>query len=240
MIHPHVVDGQVLHLVQPQFIGVKWTQANKIFRSSVWDSDGNPVSLSFPKFTNWGEAPEVFPIPTDLKKCTFVQKVDGSTLILSKYRGNYIIRTRGTLDASLMEKNGYEVETFKSSILPKITDPSETWNYSILFEWVSPLNRVVLLYPEPKWYLIGIVNHENYSLMPQHDLDTYTSKMGWDRPPIYSFENINSFGELIAAVEAWKGVEGIVVYSNKGQMLHKIKRTGLFGPSSFEIRIGIL
>lgn len=223
MVHQHVVNGEVLHLVQPQHIGCRWTKENSIFRSSVWNNDGFPVSLSFRKFVNWGEAPETFPIPTNLKTCTFVQKVDGSTLILARYKGNYIIRTRGTLDASLMEKNGYEIEIFKSSILPTIEDHSDTWNYSILFEWVSPLNRVVLLYPEPKWYLIGIVNHEDYSLMPHHELDTYASKMGLERPPIYSFEHVNSSSELISAVEAWKGVEGIVVYSNNGQMLHKIK-----------------
>jgi hypothetical protein len=223
MVHQHVVNGEVLHLVQPNHIGTKFTRNNAHLRSSVWNDNGEAVSLSFGKFVNWGENPDNFPVPTDLKKCVFVQKVDGSTLILSRYKGNYIIRTRGTLDASLMEKNGNEVEIFKSAIIPSIPDKSETWNYSIIFEWVSPLNRVVLLYPEPKWYLIGIVNHEDYSLMPQHELDTYASQMKWERPPIYSFDNVNSFEELIVTVEAWKGVEGIVVYSNNGQMLHKVK-----------------
>jgi hypothetical protein len=224
MVHEHTVNGELMYLVQPQHIGVKWTAENKIFRSSLWNKDGYPVSLCFYKFPNWGEQPEVFPVPTNLKKCTFVQKVDGSTLILSRYKGNYVIRTRGTTDASLMEKNGFEVELFKTTILPKITDCSDTWNYSILFEWVSPLNRVVLLYPEPKWYLIGVVNHDDYSLMPQKELNEYAAKMGWERPPLYSFEFVNTFTDLIGVVEAWKGVEGIVVYSGeKDGILHKIK-----------------
>ena len=201
MVHQHVVNGEVLHLIQPQHIGVKWTKENSIFRSSVWNNDGEPISLSFCKFVNWGEAPDVFPIPINLKKCTFVQKVDGSTLILSRYRGNYVIRTRGTLDASLMEKNGNEIETFKSEVLPKITDHFETWNYSILFEWVSPLNRVVLLYPEPKWYLIGIVNHEDYSLIPQHELDIYASKMGWNGLP---FTHLNILTLLVNSLQPSK------------------------------------
>lgn len=223
MAHEHIVNGETMWLVQPQFMGCKWTQQNKIFRSSLWDNDGQGVSFSFYKFVNWGESPEVFPVPTNLKDCTFVQKVDGSLLILSKYRGKHIIRTRGTVDASLMEKNGGEIEIFKSTIVPKIDDVSETWDYSVLFEWVSPLNRVVLLYPEPKWVLVGIVNHEDYSLRTQKELNEYAIKIGVERPPIYSFENVNSFNDIISTVEMWKGIEGIVSYSNGDQMPHKIK-----------------
>ena len=223
LMHQHIINGEICWLVQPQHIGVKWTQENKIFRSSLWNNDGHAVSLCFYKFPNWGESPETFPIPTNLKNCTFVQKLDGSALILSRYKGNYIIRTRGTTDASLMEKNGSEIELFESTMLTKIDDTSETWNYSIIFEWVSPLNRVVILYPEPKWYLIGIVNHEDYSLRTQRELNEYAILRGLERPPIYSFNNVNTFSDIIATVEAWKGIEGLVVYSKQDQMLHKIK-----------------
>ena len=77
MVHQHIVDGEVLHLVQPQHISAKWTQENKIFRSSVWNNDGELVSASFPKFVNFGEAPEVFPLPSSLNKTTIVEKIDG-------------------------------------------------------------------------------------------------------------------------------------------------------------------
>ena len=225
MVHQHILNGEVVWLVQPQHAGVKWSPENKIYRSSVWNNDGYPVSLSFPKFVGWGEQPDVFPVPTDLKKCTFVQKVDGSTFIVSKYKGTYIIRTRGTLDAALMEKNGDEVEIFRSTILPQIdNNPEDTWNYSILFEWVSPRNRIVILYPEPKWYLIGYIYHNDYSLMSQSELNQYAANKGLLRPPLYSFEHVNSFVELIDTVKEWKGVEGIVVYSgDKDQVLHRVK-----------------
>jgi hypothetical protein len=45
-----------------------------------------------------------------------VEKLDGSTLIVSKYNGQYILRTRGTVDASKLA-NGFELELFKSTIL---------------------------------------------------------------------------------------------------------------------------
>ena len=223
MKHDHVVNGEVLTLVQPQFIGAKWNKDNLHFRSSVWNYEGELVSASFKKFFNAGEQPELSPLPTNLKKCKFVQKLDGSTLIVSKYKGNFILRTRGTVDASGMEKNGHEIEQFKSIILPKIDNEIETWDYSVIFEWVSPLNRVVLLYPEPKWYLIGVVNHSDYSLVTQESLDEMAQTYGLLRPPIYSFDDVTSLQDIIKKVEAWVGIEGIVIYSDNGQSLHKSK-----------------
>mgnify|MGYP003562008243 FL=1 len=144
MIHDHFIGGELVTLVQPNHIGAKWTQENKHFRSSVWSYDGTLISASFPKFVNWGENPQEFPVPQSLNKCTIVDKLDGSCLIVSKYKGNYILRTRGTVDASLMD-NGHELEIFRNTILPKLeidifnrnsNVSQDTWNVSYLFEWI--------------------------------------------------------------------------------------------------------
>ncbi len=74
-----------------------------------------------------------------------VEKLDGSLLIVSKYNGQYILRTRGTVDASIMA-NGHELEIFKNTILSKLADNNDTWDYSVLFEWLSPINKIVLNY----------------------------------------------------------------------------------------------
>lgn len=221
MIHQHIIDGNVLHLIQPQFIGCKWTQANKHLRSSVWDSDGNLVSAGFPKFTNWGENPDNFPVPTSLKDTTIVEKLDGSLLIVSKWKGKYILRTRGTVDATQLD-NGHELEIFHEKLIKSIThDTPDTWNVSLLFEWVSPNQRIVLNYGDsPEWYMVGIVNHENYSLDSQKDLDMWATNHGFKRPVTYTFPTIE---DLISNIEGWKGKEGVCVYSKNGQSIHKIK-----------------
>src|SRR6185369_1034556 len=113
MLHEHIVNGEMVTLIQPQHIGCKWDQSNKHFRSSVWNSYGELVSAGFPKFTNWGEKPEQFPVPTSLRGCTVTEKLDGSLLIVSKYKGQFILRTRGTVDASTLD-NGAELELFRS------------------------------------------------------------------------------------------------------------------------------
>ena len=106
MVHEHSLNGEIVYLIQPQHIGTKWRQDNKHMRSVVVNYAGEVISASFPKFTNYGENPEHFPVPTSLKNATVVEKLDGSTLIVSKYNGQYILRTRGTVDASTMA-NGY-------------------------------------------------------------------------------------------------------------------------------------
>ena len=220
MVHEHSLNGEIVYLIQPQHIGTKWRQDNKHMRSVVVNYAGEVISAGFPKFTNYGENPDHFPVPNSLKHCTVVEKLDGSLLIVSKYNGQYILRTRGTVDASTMA-NGYELELFKSTILSKLQDNNDTWNYSIIWEWLSPINKIVLSYgDEPMWKLIGFINHINYSLAQQDMLDAMAKKYDFKRPATYTFSSVQ---DLLKDVDQWRGKEGVVVYSKNDQMLHKVK-----------------
>jgi len=224
MVHEHSLNGEIVYLIQPQHIGTKWTQDNKHMRSVVVNYAGEVISAGFPKFTNWGENPDHFPVPNSLKHCTVVEKLDGSLLIVSKYNGQYILRTRGTVDASIMA-NGHELEIFKNVILKKLdelpVDVTGSWNYSMLFEWVSPINKIVLNYgDEPDWYLVGVVNHINYSLQMQDTLNEFARVADLKRPATYTFSSVQ---DLLKDVDQWRGKEGVVVYSKNDQMLHKVK-----------------
>jgi hypothetical protein len=219
MVHEHLWNGELLHLVQPNHIGTKFDQTNKIFRSSVWNADGELVSACYPKFVNWGENPDNFPVPTSLDDATIVEKIDGSALIVSKYKGNVMIRTRGTLDATRMD-NGHEIEIFKETILPKLdTDGMDTWKFSYIFEWTSPENRIVIRYGDkPDWYFTGIVYHGDYSLMSQDYLDKFANFNDLKRPATYTFTTI---ADLLENVEKWVGKEGVCLYKDQG--IWKIK-----------------
>ena len=221
MVHEHSLNGEIVHLIQPQHIGTKWQQDNKHMRSVVVNYDGEVISAGFPKFTNWGENPDNFPVPNSLRNCTVMEKLDGSLLIVSKYNGQYILRTRGTVDASTMA-NGHELELFKEKFLKSLThDTPDTWNVSILFEWVSPINKIVLNYgDEPDWYVVGIVHHSDYSLYSQEDLDMWAKNKGFKRPATYTFTDVN---DLLQNVDQWKGKEGVCVYSKNDQSIHKVK-----------------
>lgn len=220
MVHEHSLNGEIVHLIQPQHIGTQWRQDNKHLRSVVVNYEGEVISASLPKFTNWGENPEHFPVPTSLNNATVVEKLDGSTLIVSKYKNQYILRTRGTVDASKLA-NGFELELFKSTILSKLHDNNDTWNYSIIWEWLSPINKIVLSYgDEPMWKLIGFIDHSDYSLATQDMLDLMAKKYDFLRPEIYTFTDIS---DMLQIVDKWQNREGVCLYSKNDQAIHKIK-----------------
>jgi hypothetical protein len=221
-VNANIIGDETVYLVTPKHIGIKWTQQNKIFRSSLWGADGNLISGGLPKFCNYGENPEQFPLPKSLKNTTIVEKIDGSLLPVTKYKGNFIIRTRGTVDASKLD-NGHEIQIFRNKYLPKLSDlcPEDTWDYTFLFEWTSPLNKIILNYGEqPEWYLVGYIIHDTYSLLDQKMVSMWAERIGCPRPPTYTFPTLE---ELLKDVEQWKGKEGVCLYSNNGQTIHKIK-----------------
>lgn len=225
----HVVNGQVVFLVTPHRYSTleeaqrlhakRWTPQTLIFRSSVWDVDGNLISAGFRKFFNWGEARANAPVPSSLKGCTIVEKMDGSLFIVSKFQGEYIFRTRGSVDARNLD-NGHELEKFKADILPKIEHLFDGAECSVLFEWVSPEQRIVLDHSEPEWHLLGVVHHDRYTYMSQSQLDDLAEVTGLKRPATYTFSTIE---DLLANIETWKQKEGVCVYSSNGQQIHKVK-----------------
>lgn len=219
---PVEIAGEVCHLVFPPHIGTKWTKDTLIFRSSVWNSNGELISAGFKKFFNWGEQPDLTYTPFSMTAnggVNLVEKIDGSTLIVSKYKDELITRTRGTIDASIME-NGHELELLKEKY-PKAFDNEHLNNgYSFLFEWVSPENRIVLRYPEPDIILIGIIDHSDYGMITQKALDKIGADYGLKRPRYFNFSSLK---EMHEAVEAFKGMEGLCVYCNHDQDIRKVK-----------------
>ena len=222
ILRPVMIAGEECTLIFPNHIGCKWTKQNLHFRSSIWNSKGELISASFKKFFNWGEQPDLCYTPFSLTAnggCQILEKLDGSTLIVSKYKGELIVRTRGTADASIME-NAHELELLKAKY-PKAFDfEGETSDVSRIFEWESPENRIVLKHDEADIKLTGVIYHGDYTMASQTELDIFAELLEVPRPRWYEFDSIK---EMQAAVEAFKGVEGVCVYCNKGQDIRKLK-----------------
>ena len=128
-----VICGDECVLVTPKNPSVKWTQKTKYLRSVIYrKSDHYPVSLGFPKFVNWSENQENFPLPASLEGCEINTKIDGSLLIVSSYEGEQIIRTRGTVSARLLD-SGFEIEILKKKY-PKALSVFVTFENYATFE----------------------------------------------------------------------------------------------------------
>lgn len=214
------ISGDTCYLIYPEYAGCNWNEETLIFRSSIWTQAGDPVSLSFPKFFNWHEKPSIHPAPSKLSKVSIMEKLDGSTLIVSKYKGELIIRTRGTFSARTLY-NGYEIDLLIEKYPKCFEFQEDTADYTLLFEWTSPDNVIVICPDDVDIKLIGKIYHKDYSLETQDELDKLAVELGVGRPARYKFDSIPQMIDEIKAV--WKGKEGVCVYYNNDQCIRKIK-----------------
>jgi RNA ligase len=216
-IQEEILNEEAVYLIGPKEIGVHWNKDNLIFRSSLWNSAGELISAGFPKFFNWGENVQLSPVPTSLEHASILEKVDGSLLIVSNYKDNFIYRTRGTVNA-YHQKNSNEIEILKSKYPKTLTINNE---FSMLFEWITPSNKIIINYGENvDFILVGCIWHKNYQLFTQNELNQFAVEFDLKRPKIYSF---NLIDEMMNTVKELKGAEGVVVYTNNGQTMHKAK-----------------
>jgi hypothetical protein len=223
-------------LITPSRLDVKWTQKNKIFRSSVWTLDGELLSGGFHKFVNYGELPEVFGKPTSLKNATILDKIDGSCMIVDIVNNQISTRTRGTLSSDIQENaSDYRYALNKyPAIIDYITANK---HQTLLFEIVTPNNKIVIDYgTDIEIYLIGIINKTNYELVTQKAVDLVASLIGVKRPKKYTFKTIQ---EVIDTVTNLKGIEGVVLYTNNDSDLFKVKSTEYITKHAFKAHASI-
>jgi hypothetical protein len=214
------IGGEDCVLIFPDSMKTVFDDRNKIYRSSIWTLDGRPVSLGYRKFVNFGESPGFEPLDMN-QKLRYEEKIDGSCLIVSVFNGDLVVRTRRTFSAAQLP-NGHEIATLRL-LYPKAFVNSMLYSekYSFVYEWTTPSNVVVLRYGDiPQLWLTGIVRHDDYSYLPQARLDEIASEIEVKRGQSYNF---NSFREMEEAVKTMEKKEGVVIYSEDGQILKKVK-----------------
>lgn len=207
-------------LVVPMEEGAEWNSDSLIFQSSIWrKNDGQLISAGLPKFFNWGERSDISPTPQSLKDCYCYEKIDGSCLIVSWYKNNMIARTRGT-SSVLVHDNGKEaVDLLNEYGISKIFENyPELQNFSFIFEWVSPNNRIVIPYEKADLYFLGVVDHTDYRFYTHHNLPFILNDWGVPIPQQYFFDTVSN---LLNTVQEFKGKEGVCLYSPNG--IHKVK-----------------
>jgi len=120
--------------------------------------------------------------------------------------------------------NGKELAIFRKKVLNRIDEyfyGNKTWTTSFLFEWLSPNHGLVVNYGEqPRFILVGIVNHPEYNLTTQHDLNQFAGQLGLERPRFYI---TNTLEVLVKDASEWNDREGVVIYSNGDQTMHRVK-----------------
>lgn len=205
-----------------------WTKETVRYRSRVETLAGETVSQGFSKFFNLGTGPTFLTITVEdiikaaeKKDAIATLKLDGSLLIRSVYNGVVMLRTRGSFGYEFLD-NADEIEEFRGRY-PRLFDPTRYPSYSLLFEWTSPRNIIVLKYREPGLTLIGAVAHDNalrYFNMRQLAIVAKQLEV----PLVEAFPlTIEGWEKLQAELDSNSEIEGYVIRLNDCQDLVKVK-----------------
>jgi len=220
-------NGKVYFLIVPKKSKHKWALDELHLRSLLLDTNGNIVSASLPKFFNLFENPEhdkMFEGYLDNGEVRFAEKMDGSLIIRSVIDGHVNFRTRGS--HVLADGFGFPVMELVREKYPALLDASLFRDKSLLFEYTSPNNRIVLEYREPALTFLGYMNLYHDETLPKffgfaHLIEKVAETTG--TRPVQFHDLPMDINALRAEIAPWIGSEGIVAWCGNGAMLIKIK-----------------
>lgn len=168
------------HERYPNLVQLKYNQIESDFnnelvrqcRGLILDEANNWAIAAWPfdKFGNYGEG---YAAQIDWNTARIQEKLDGSLIIMYHHDSEWMIGTSGTPDAS-GEVNGFDV-TFhdlfwtvwraKRYNLPTIHQK----NLTFMFEFTSPLNKIVVNQIKPEITLIGVRNRNTGQELPANE-----------------------------------------------------------------------
>lgn len=186
------------------------------------DDNNNPIRIAArppKKFFNLFENPFTEDIKDDQVGLAF-KKEDGSLISSFIDKGELFLKSKGSLfSQQVLDSQKWLYDERRKPLLDCLKWYAEN-DITINMEWVSPDNRIVLTYEEPRLIILNARNNITGEYIDLEDLvkDQTINQYMVDNHP---FETIN---ELIKEVQELKDQEGYVVYNSKGaEPVFKIK-----------------
>lgn len=220
-------DSEPWTLINPIHQGVHWTKDMLWYRSRVQADNGDIVSMGFPKFRNLGENEDDRQVVEAVVKTgspvEYSEKLDGSLLIRSVYNGKIILRSRGSFGLGFVQEARDEITRIIAEQMPELNDPMFGAGMSFLFEYVSPLNQIVLKNTAARIVCIGAVQHDLLHVWSPIEVQSKFPELNWDFN-LVQYGYFANIPDLIDWVEKnTLGQEGIVV--RVGTTLVKVKNS---------------
>lgn len=221
------IGGDDCTLIFPSHIGATWTKDNLHFRSIILrKSDHKVLSIGHLKFFNHTEKPDLYPEPTQFNDWRISTKLDGSLICVSRYKGELIIRTRGTSTIDVYE-TGPEVRALLAQY-PTLNGEGPDgalvkdvlYSNTLLFEHTTPSNIIVVPYETPTLTLLDVVAHEDCQYWSAKQVDQLALCIGCPRPETHSFGSLDDIVETLKNLE---GIEGYVLAYNNNRNRVKLK-----------------
>lgn len=194
--------------------------------------DYSVVSRKFNRFFNYGEALDLYK-DFCFEGATAYEKADGSLIgiYFNRFTETWEISTRGMAKA---EGNHQAGGNFREMVLSAFGFTDEihfqkfAWgaldsDVTYIFEYTSPLNRIVTPYTEDTMVLLSVVeNTEEFTEHLHHDLAVFLEEGLNVRKP--EQHTLSSLSDAKALTEALTGLkEGFVLYCHKTGLRMKMK-----------------
>ena len=181
------------------------------------------ISRPFRKFFNHGDIHGTKLLDNEKNyKTEITQKIDGSMIVVSAYRGDLIVNTRGSFTSWQAER---AKELLNEKYLKTKKTILEERGLTFLFEFTSPENTVVLPYKDESLTLIGIniTAPQWIEGTERHELSIFEKEgkriaKKLDTPKVKNYKNETL--ENIKALDK-EGEEGFVVNYLKNQFIVK-------------------
>ena len=213
-------------------------------RGLVLDKDGNIILRGFSKFFNYlelqaeqkkkqytdewvNEHDNVLSTNKD-KKYHAIEKLDGSLVLMGEYKNKAILSSTSTTnqETELLSIAYENLVNKNKNLTERILNYCKKTGQTLIFEYISPANRIVVEYENTDYVLIGIVDNYTGTYMSQDDLDSIAMEFGFTRPKRY----IKTLQELTTDQKILKNHEGYIVFNEYGNLI-KFKTDDWFSGS---------
>ena len=184
-----------------------WTPELLECRGTVVDENYNIISRPFTKVFNYGE--NKTRIDRD-ELCIAPRKVNGFMAALTRYKGDILVSTTGSIDSDFAVLARKRIEELNVNWINNV--------YTYIFEIVDKSDPHIIK-EEEGVYLIGCrENAWKSSLVPEVNLDMMAKRMGANRPEW----KIARFSDLVKEMSTCNH-EGYMVYGVRSGIVLKLK-----------------
>lgn len=232
LVSERELNGSTVFLIVPKKSKHVWSDEELHLRSILTDPSGEVICSSLPKFFNFHENESHDAVTTRgimEGRAHFAEKMDGSLIIRTVVDGHVSFRTRGSHHLGDFEE---PVMRLVTDNYPRLLDPdyfpSNDIRNSLLFEYTSPENKIVVDYDEPALTVLGSMfwrDGQTPKFKSEPSMVDYIGRVSGVNTPRF-FQLPNDIDGLIQAVSGWSNLEGVVVWVREpdGSMhLAKIK-----------------
>ena len=213
-------------------------ERSRMARGLTLDKDSQIILRGFSKFFNYRQLEsydmygEQFKNEfsranlSDGKKYKYMDKMDGSLIILGTYKDKLVCSTTSSIDNAMAVRATHYFNRLDNA--QELHDVLEAKGLCACFEWVGPYNRVVVEYDTEDYVLLALINKET-GRRHQHDTEynQFAQQLNFSVPAVYHY-TLAHVQELMAQAT---DIEGFVLENEYGNLI-KFKTDSWFKMSN--------